>query len=385
MSNEARRVIFANFFGALHYFLTVYIIAPYLAQFMSETQVGLVYAAGALVSLLGFFAMPSLLVRISLKHIVLGLTLVQLAVLLGLVIQPSAFILTVLVIVLNALPALIGYTIDIFLEQSTNDEGSTGNVRGFFFMINNIALVLSPLIVGFLLGSGDAYEQVFLFAALSLIPFLALLFILLRYEPASHQNRPSLVKTFKCLFHSKDVVLGATSHFVMLLFFSWVAIYIPLYLHTELGIPWESLGWVFSVMLLPYVLLEYPIGILADRYFGEKELMVFGFAIMSVSLALVAFITTPFVTFFLVAVLVGTRIGGAITEITTETYFFKHVDGDDVNSISVFRMIRPLGALIGPLIGSLALAFVSLQSLFIVLGGLCLLGIPLALLLRDTR
>ena len=328
MSPEARRVIFANFFGALHYFLTVYIIAPYLAQFMSDSQVGLVYAGGALVSLLGFFAMPSLLVRVPLKHIVLGMSFVQLLILLGLAIEPSALILTALVIVLNALPALIGYTLDIFLEQSTVDEGSTGNTRGFFFMINNIALVLSPLIIGLLLGQGDAYEQVFLFAAASLIPFLLLLFILLRYEPARTGSRPSLIKTFRCLFHSKDVVLGALAHLVMLLFFSWVAIYIPLYLHSELGISWESLGWVFSVMLLPYVLLEYPVGILADRYFGERELMMIGFAIMGISLSLISFITTPFVTLFLVLVLIGTRIGGAITEITTETYFFKHVDGD---------------------------------------------------------
>lgn len=385
MSPEARRVIFANFFGALHYFLTVYIIAPYLAQFISESQVGIVYAAGALISLLGFFAMPSILVRIPLKHIVLGMTFIQLFVLLGLTFKPSIFLLTVLVIVLTALPALIGYTLDIFLEQSTTDEDSTGNVRGFFFMINNIALVLSPLIIGFLLGSGNAYEKVFLFAAASLIPFLILFFILVRYEPATHRQRPSLTKTFACLFHSKDVVLGTSAHLVMLLFFSWVAIYIPLYLHTELGIPWESLGWVFSIMLLPYALLEFPVGILADRYFGERELMMGGFAVMGISLALIAFITTPFITLFLVLVLVGTRIGGAIVEITTETYFFKHVDGDDINSISVFRMARPLGALIGPLVGSLGLVFVSLQSLFIVLGGLCLLGIPLAFFLRDTR
>ncbi len=102
-------------------------------------------------------------------------------------------------------------------------------------------------------------------------------------------------------------------------------------------------------------------------------------------MAMISFITIPAITLFLISILVLTRVGGAMAEITTETYFFKHVDGNDLNSIGLFRMLRPLGALIGPLIGSLALVFVSLQSAFIVLGGLCLLGIPLAFFIKDTR
>jgi len=385
MTNQAQGIIVTNFFGALHFFLTIYILAPYLAQFMNDTSVGLVFSAGALLSFAGFLSLPQVLRRISLKHFALLLSFIQLGTLTALLFSPSINLIVVLVIVLSALPALIGYAFDIFLEQVTKSEGSTGNVRGLFIAISSIALVISPLAIGYILGDTNAYEKIFALAAATLLPFIILIFTLIKGGTNRELETLSFRKTLKCLLHSKDVMLGASAHLVMLLFFSWVAIYIPLYLHTELGIVWSDLGWVFSIMLLPYVFLELPIGIMADRWFGEREIMMIGFTIMGLSLAMISFITVPAITLFLISILVLTRVGGAMAEITTETYFFKHVDGNDLNSIGLFRMLRPLGALAGPLIGSFALIFVSLQSVFIVLGGICLLGVPLAFFIKDTR
>lgn len=385
MFSYTKQIAFTNFFDAIHFFLTTFVVAPYLAQFVSNEEVGLIFALGAGVALLAFILLPYALQKVPLKTVAIALSIAQFFVLALLAISPPAPALFVLIILLLAVPALIAYTFDIFLESATTDESSTGNIRGFFITLNNVALVLSPLAIGFLLGDGNQYEKVFAFAAGSLLPFIFLTTVLIHGSPRKLIKKLSLINTLRCLTHSKDVVLGALAHFVMLLFFSWVVIYIPLYLHSELGIPWNDLGPAFALMLLPYVLLELPVGILADKYFGERELMMIGFAIMGVSFALIAFITTPFVTLFLVLVLIATRVGGALAEITTETYFFKHVDGSDISSISLFRMIRPLGALAGPLIGSTVLIFTSLQGSFLILGGLCLLGIPLAFFLRDTR
>ena len=385
MLKQTRGITITNFFGALHYFLTIYILSPYLAQYMNDASVGLVFAAGALVTFSGFLVLPVILRSISLKRFAQTLSVIQLVVLTSLLFSPSVPVIVLLVVLLSAIPALIGYTFDVFLEQATTGEGSTGNVRGLFIMISSIAAVLSPISIGYILGDGDAYAKMFALAAATLLPFILLLSTLIKNGVPRKQTSLSFVANVQCLLQSKDIFLGASAHFIMLLFFSWVGIYIPLYLHTELGIVWADLGWVFSIMLLPYVLLEFPIGIMADKWFGEREIMMAGFAIMGLSLAMVSFITIPAITLFLISVLVLTRVGAAMSEITTETYFFKHVDGSDLNSIGLFRMLRPLGALVGPLIGSFALLFVSLQGLFIILGGICLLGVPLAFFIKDTR
>jgi predicted membrane protein len=79
------------------------------------------------------------------------------------------------------------------------------------------------------------------------------------------------------------------------------------------------------------------------------------------------------------------RVGASLIETTSESYFFKHIDGSDANIIGFFRITRPLAYVGGALIGSLALLAVSFSNLFIVLGLLMLVGIPFALLLEDTK
>jgi len=69
----------------------------------------------------------------------------------------------------------------------------------------------------------------------------------------------------------------------------------------------------------------------------------------------------------------------------TETYFFKKIDGSDAAVVGLNRTVRPFAGVLGPLVATGFLAFISLPALFIALGALMLLGIPLALALKDTR
>lgn len=353
---------------------------------MSEREVGLVFAAGALLSLIGFLFTPSLLSFLPLKRMAQAIALFEIVVLFGLAFDPPLILTIICIVLLLALPSLLGYALDIFLERATQKEDDTGMARGLFITAASTAVVLSPIAIGFILGDTNFYWRMFAAAGASLIPFLALLTLKIKAKDiVTTKERLRLKDTFRCLTHSRDVVFGASAHLMLQLFFTWVAVYIPLYLHTSLGISWAELGWVFAIMVLPFVLLEFPIGYIADKWLGERELMIIGFIITAIATACIALFTDGIVSLLLIAILVGTRVGAAIIEITTETYFFKHVGSSDVNTISFFRMIRPTGSLIGPLIGSAALFFVSLQWLFVVLGGLMLLGLPFALLLRDTK
>lgn len=376
---------FLKFFAGLHFFLFGFISAPYLAQFISDAQVGYTFSLAAGITLVGFLFAPLFLRRIPLKTLTTSFTFLQITALTILAFNPPAQLAIPLIIVITVLPAFIAYALDIFLERRTLKENSTGNIRGIFITSGNIALILAPLIIGFILADTNAYWKVFVASSFSLVPFLLILFFIVRDGHTVSKQSLSIFKSMRCFFHSKNVALGSTVHFVLQLFFSWVTIYIPLYLHSTLGISWGSLGWVFALMLLPYLFLELPLGIVADRYIGEKEIMVLGLIIIAVSFASIGFFHSSSITVLLIAVLVATRIGGAMVEITTESYFFKHVSGTDLNSISLFRMLAPLGTIIGPLMGSALLFYYPIQNLFSILGATILLGIPFALLLKDTR
>ncbi len=136
-------------------------------------------------------------------------------------------------------------------------------------------------------------------------------------------------------------------------------------------------------MLLPFLLIELPMGFIEDKIRGARLIMTGGFLIMALSFMALSLITKETSFAFIAAVLVFTRVGAALIEITAETSFFRNVDGQDVESVGLFRMTRPFGMLISPLIGSLFLLVLPLQSLFIPLGIICLLGIPFALSIRD--
>ena len=174
------------------------------------------------------------------------------------------------------------------------------------------------------------------------------------------------------------------SHFLLQVFFAWTTVYFPLYLVTEIGFSWGAVGVITGIGLLAYVLLEYPLGVLEDRYWGEKEVMAVGFVIMitacffmsaAVSIGVVGW---SFLMFY-------SRVGAAGVETATEGYFFKHIRGEDSARISLFRMLRPLGLAAGTLLGTISLFVLPFQYIFMVLGCVLCLGIISALALKDTK
>ena len=139
-------------------------------------------------------------------------------------------------------------------------------------------------------------------------------------------------------------------------------------------------------MLVPYILIDYPAGLIADRFLGDKELMFLGFLIAGGALASISIISSTSSLALILLILVCSRIGTALVESMTEGHFFRRVSERDVNSISVFRGIWPVANLIAPIAGSLILFFGNYQLFFILTGGfIAVAGITATLLIKDFR
>ena len=193
-------------------------------------------------------------------------------------------------------------------------------------------------------------------------------------------------ETFVCVSRDRDLFAGTFGHFLLYAFFIWASFYTPAYLHNVLGIPWSDLGWMFAVMLIPYAVIEYPAGWLADRFFGDKEMMSVGFMIAGGALASISLLTPTSPLFLILLILVATRTGAALVESMTEGHFFRRVSERDVNSIGIFRAMWPLANLIAPIIGSGILFFGNYETLFIVTGGfIALAGVGTTLYITDFR
>ena len=141
---------------------------------------------------------------------------------------------------------------------------------------------------------------------------------------------------------------------------------------------------MFSLILIPFVLVEIPAGIMADKKWGEKELMSVGFVILIISLIL--FFTTKSASPLIWgAILFFSRIGAALIESMRESRFFKIIDVEDVSHINFLRTSYPLGYIIGPLLASLILSFYEIQYLFLFLAVLFLYTFYFVYIIKDSK
>ncbi len=356
----------------MHFFLIVYVIGPYLATFLPDNQTGLVVAAGAVGTLILFPFMPRIAERHGIRKtaiVIASMCAVALFLLAG---QPPFWLAALCLAFVCATTPFIQYLLDLLLEATGAAHGEIGRVRTLFITAGNVALILSPLLISFFLDGTNAYWRVFLVAALSLTPFITLFLFeqLPEHQPRRHAR---LVESCMCLINKADIRAVITGNGVLQFFYHLAPLYIPLYLHHALGMPWSQLGWMFAVMLLPFVLIEYPAGYIADKWLGEKELLIAGFAITGVSFASLAFVTTATSVWVLVGILVATRVGSALVEAMVEGHFFKRVSTDDANTVTLYRMTRPIAALVAPVSASILLVLTGSYLVFFVAMGVLIL------------
>lgn len=377
-------LLFLYFLVQFHHFSITYVNSSFLGQFISAEAVSAVYVVASVIVVGVLFAAPRLVARIGvLPLFIITVPLLQLSVFfLGF--SKDALSAMTFFTVQAVLVFLLRYLLDLYLESISKDESETGNTRSLFITAGNIGVFLGPLVASVIV-IGSLFFPLYAAAALLLTPvfFIALgpLRAIVPHRPKSTDTWKSVCNVLDCKPNLRRVMVV---HFLMQLFSAMVVIYAPLYLFENGGLSWQVIGTLTALALLPYLFLEIPLGFLADRFIGEKEIMLAGLLIMAGTMVLLSF--TPLSLFVLWGVwFFVVRIGAAMVEISTESYFFKQVNEEDASLISTFRILWPFAGVVAPLIALAALPFVGLQYLFAIFGAIFLLGVPFALRLVDTR
>ncbi len=371
-----------NFLSRFHHFLIGFIVAAFLSQFMSYVTLGFVIAAASAATAISLLLMPEAFTRFGTKRVLILLALIEIVVLVGLARADNGALAGIFL----ALQGMCAYNmflgLDLLLQSHTIDAKQTGHLRGIFLASANFAVLIASLSLGLILTDHN-YRDVFYAAALSLIPF-ALLSIAL--PNISHAPGVPLLPergTVKEILARADVLPTMAAHFLLLLSFTWFNFYIPLLLYVHNAFSWQTTALIITISLLPSILIEYPLGVVADMFFGEKEISMLGFLLMAGGTIGYAFAGSS-VSWWIIVVLIA-GIGESSVEIATESHFFKRVSVEDAGIIGAFRMLRPLAAIVGPLIASIALLLVPFNMIFVVFGTILCLGIPLIHVIVDTK
>ncbi|MDE1974954.1 MAG: MFS transporter [Patescibacteria group bacterium] len=372
-----------GFIYTLHLVIPMYSNSSFLELFADERTVGFIYMAGAAVTIFGFLLAPPFIRRLGNYRTALWLIIIQAILFYGLITASSPEIIAACFILQTATIALIGLCLDIFLEVYT-DGRSVGTVRGLYTATLNASWVVAPLIGTMLINGTNNYKNTYIAALAMLLP---LLYLIYRNFPRfkdpnyTHLSPHQLVKHVS---NNTNWIKLFSANTILQTFYAWMTVYTPIYLHQIIGFSWEEIGIILIVMLLPFPLIQYPLGKLADKKYGEKEIMSVGFALMGLSTVGLAFLTAHNVMIWALA-LALTRIGAAAAEIMMETYFFKTVSPRDSAALGVFRITRPVSYFTGPLVGIIGLLFLSSQWMFAVVGVISLFALIPSMTIRDTN
>lgn len=371
-------------FHAFQYFALNYIHSSFLERYLDKTGTGFLFAIGFSLSAVVLFYTATFLGTIGAFRTALTATTVNLIALLGLALVPHVgWLFVFFCLHIMAVPVSL-FSFDIFIKNYTKETEKTGAVRGLFLSISTLASLLAPLATGMVVGTQSAYEQAYLLGALFLVPVLFFLIAGFRdfVDPPYTQLSPhALFRLFRINVNVSHI---SYSNFLLYFYFSWMAIYLPIHLHITVGFSWPEIGTILFLMLVPYLLIEYPVGVIADKYLGEKEMLYVGYAITSIATVSLYFIATPSILIWS-GVLFMTRTGTALIGTMNEAYFFKQIGKNDAGILGIYRMLRPLASALAPFIAGILLLFTDIQSMWLILGAVMFTGVVSVYAIVDTR
>jgi len=365
--------------------ITGYAQSSYLNLFLPLNYIGLFLSLVTAITIATSFIYPRFIARHSISRLIFITYLGSIITSLILSSRGPSWLILIAFIVRYLSFTFLMINLDIFLENiSTNSR--TGTIRTQYLTVVNIAWLISPLLMGNIIGHNNNYPQIYHIGGLILAAAL-ILFIFTRHQlphPRIHYKKQNIKKGIRKLIGHNDRRRIFLSSLALQFFYALMNLYIPIYLHQYMGLSWPTLSIIFTIMLIPFVILELPAGALADRILGEKEMLMVGNIIMIISVIGI-FLTSSTSPFVWGVLLFCSRVGAALAESMQESYFYKKIDSHDTAVINLYRQNRPLGWLLASFTAFIILSFCSLPTIFMILAIGLTVGLIPILGIRDTR
>ncbi len=265
--------------------------------------------------------------------------------------------------------------LDILLEQSSKDN-KTGRIRGLYLSLMNAGYFISPVLSGFLifkLGFKVMFTASF-FVMLMIIPLS-----IIKLDSKDKKNRQKSVKFISIVRNIKERKEIRTVYWISFLlefFYASMIIYVPLVL-IEKGFNAQSLGYVFSFMLLPFLLIQYPVGLGLDKGISFSKISAVAFFLMLFS-SLGFFVIDQMSIIFWAALLFLGRFGAAAIEVIRDSYFYKCIDHKNIDLITFYRSLRPIAYITVSIIAAVVTDSFHFRAIFIIIPLVMLIGVMMS-------
>ena len=375
-------IFLSNVFISFHYALIIYVNSTFLDNYFSVFQISSLYIIGSVINTILLLVASRILEKIGIYKFATYSIFIEFLATLGLAVSVNSFFIGIFFLIHLVTISLLLFNMDIFIEDIAKDNSLTGSIRATYLTVTNITIVVAPSLIAVLLYNNN-YSFVYLASSLFLVP-LYYFFKRLKNVQTPVVQHIKIKETLSEYIKDKNLYSVFISSFLLQLFYAYMVIYVPLYLEQYIKFSWTEIGIMFTIMLLPFVFFELPVGEMADQKYGEKEFLTVGFIIMGLSTIFISFVTVK-VFWIWATLLFITRIGASFVEISSESYFFKKASPERSDVIGFFRISRPLSFIVAPILATIMLGFIPFQYIFILIGTLMIVGTKYSLALKDTK
>ena len=359
----------------------LYILSSYFASLSGEDLVGGFYLVVYIGVLFFLMYLQPILHRLGSVQLLLLFYIVLIGCSFYLSLSGPTWMGALVLLLFLVVNNLMGPITDIILEDFSSDTVS-GRIRGFYLTVLNAGLLFAPFISTWTL-SQYGYEGIFTVLTAGYAAILIIAMIGLRSHRTYSKERIFFLTTLKKVIKRKNLLYIYSVSWVLEFFYIIMVVYSPILLRSY-GYSWTDIGFIFTIMLIPFVLINNPLGVLADKKWGEKELLFVSLVIVAVTTALVAIVGGKSLVFWAI-LLFATRVGAAGIEILRDSYFYKQITRGDADIVAFFRTARPTANIFAAVIGLFFLSIFPLPGLFFLAAAFAGAACVAVLMLEDNR
>lgn len=368
---------------ALHYAIPLYATSTFLHTYFNSGTVSILYTFGSIATLLASLTITKSIKKFHTYRYTFFLVIAEIIATITFAITENLYIIALFFIIHTVLQSFLYICLNIFIE-SFSKHAETGSIRGLFLAILSAGVLISPMIGGAIL-SHSSFKVLYIVASLVLVPFLYFLHKYLTHIQEPAYTSVDIFGAIKKVTKNKNLKSIFIADFVIEFFYSVMIIYSPMYLAT-IGIPLTSyLSYILPIALIPLVILPYELGLLADSKHEEKNILIIGLIIMTISTFLCVIIKSADIRVWALLLLMS-RIGTSFAETMVYSFFFKKIGPEDASLTTLFMNIRGVAIISAGTIGFLAspILIQSPELMFIILGCVILWGMSHALTIKQT-
>lgn len=271
---------------------------------------------------------------------------------------------------------VMGWQMLMTLVLDIASPENRGKFLGIFGIFLALAMGFGPMFGGIIASYGVFIPY---YVAIVVNVIVLIIVLLLLKDPSYLKKRPSFKENLTIIQRRPELIVPGIFNFVDRLHMGFIIFILPLFVQIVLGLGPEIRGMIMGIFVLPFVILQYPMGKLSDKY-GRYKLLIPG----SLGYGIILTLTGYFGLFGLGLLIGAFLILGVFSGITGPPSMALVGDiaegKDNAMAMGFFTFVGNLGMVIGPLIGGFVADYGSFVLAFIIAGLIELISLGICLL-----